>query len=84
MKAYGTVYVINVVFQAIFSLIFQIGLCVLLAYLAVSKLSFPEWVYIPFVLFGTATGLITMIRFILTSMASLERLEKQNEQRSED
>ena len=77
MKAYSTAYVISIVFQSIFTLLFQIGICTLLAWLAVSRLHAPEWVYIPAVLFGVFTGILTMVRFIITAMNSLERLEKE-------
>ena len=79
MKAYSAVYVINIVLQSIFSLLFQVGACTLVAWLAVSKLDAPEWVYVPAVLFGVFTGIFTMIRFVISSMQALERLEKQKE-----
>ena len=77
MKAYSTVYVVNIIIEAIFSLLFQIGICTGLAWLLVNKLSAPEWVYIPAILFGVFTGIAGMIRFILRAMNSLERLEKE-------
>ena len=79
MKAYSAFYVINIVLQSIFTLLFQIGVCTLIAWLAVSQFGAPEWLYIPLVLFGVFTGLFTMIRFIIASMQALERLENQKE-----
>ena len=79
-KAYGTVNVVNVVIQAIFTVLIQAGLFTLIAWLIVKFLGAPECVYRPFILFGVLSGLFTMVRFIISAMQSLERLEAQGKE----
>ena len=77
-EAISALHVVNIVFQAIFNLLWQIALMLLLAFLSVKYLSWPEWVYAPFVVFGALTGIYSMIKFILSASRSLESLEKQH------
>ena len=76
-EAYGAFYVINIVAQAIFTLLWNIGLALLVSWLAVSKLGAPEWTYVPLILVGVFTGLFSMVRFILAAMNALDRMEKE-------
>lgn len=73
---YNAFYVANIVFQAIFDLLFCIGVALLAAWLLVTKLSLPTWVYAPFIIVGAITGTISMIKFILRAMTSLESIER--------
>ena len=75
-KAYSTFYVINIVFQAIFTLLWQILTALAVGWIFVNKLNAPEWIYVPLILVGVMTGLISMVRFILSAMKSLERIEE--------
>ena len=72
---------VNIVFQAIFNMLWQIGLMFLLAFLSVRYLGWPQWVYAPFILLGALTGLWSMIKFILSASRSLENLEKEHKAR---
>lgn len=74
---YNAVYVTNIVFQAIFTLLWQIGLAILLSWVAVDRLGAPGWLYAVFITIGAITGFISMIRFILKAMKSLDRIEKE-------
>ena len=76
-ETYSAFYVINIVFQSIFTLVWQIGLSVLIGWLAVEKLGAPDWTYVPLILIGVGTGLVSMVRFILAAMKSLEHIEQQ-------
>jgi hypothetical protein len=76
-KAYSTFYVINIVFQSIFTLLWQIFTALVVGWIFVNKLNAPEWLYVPLILVGVITGMISMVRFILTAMKSLERIEEQ-------
>ena len=76
-NGYSTFYVFNIIFQSIFTLLWQIGTAVLVGWIFVRFVNAPEWVYVPLILLGVATGLVSMVRFILTAMKSLERLEEQ-------
>lgn len=74
---YNAFYIANVVFQAVFSLLFGMGGSLFIAWLLVDKLSFPVWTYAVAVTIGTLAGGISMIRFVLQAMTTLEGIEKQ-------
>lgn len=76
-QAYSTFYVINIVFQAIFTLLWQIALSLAVGWLFVEKLGAPKWAYVPLLIAGVITGLVSMVKFILAAMRSLERIEEQ-------
>lgn len=77
-KTISALYVINIAFQSIFTLVWQIALGLGIGYLAVRFLSAPPWIYIPLILLGVLTGLVSMVRFLLGAMKSLDRLEEQH------
>ncbi len=70
-------YVLNIVFQAFLNLAVPIGLGVLISWLLTTYAAAPGWIYAPIVIFGVLVGFLSMIKFILSGMASLERLEKE-------
>lgn len=74
---YNAFYIANVVFQAVFSLLFGMGGSLFIAWLLVDKLSFPVWTYAVAVTIGTLAGGISMIRFVLQAMTTLEGIENQ-------
>lgn len=78
-KAVSALYVMNIAFQSIFTLGWQIALGFGIGYIAVRFWSAPNWIYIPLILVGVVTGFISMIRFLLGAMKSLDRLEAQHE-----
>ncbi len=71
----------HIVIQSFFNLLTPIGLTVFLSWLLVEKAGMDGWIYAVLIFFGTIVGLYSMIRFILSAMANLERLEKEQEQR---
>ena len=73
------IYVLNIVMQALFSLLFSVAVFFGIGYLAVNSWGAPTWVYVPLILAGVGVGLWSMIRFILSALAGLDRLEKQRE-----
>ena len=76
---YSTFYVINIVFQSIFTLLWQIGAAVLIGWIFVSYLGAPPWIYAPLIVAGAISGLVSMVRFILSAMKALERIEEQKQ-----
>ena len=76
-QAVSFMYALNIVLQSLFSLLFSTAIFVGIAYLSVTYLGIGEWIYIPAVLVGLVLGVISMVRFIISAMAGLERLEKQ-------
>ena len=74
--AYSAFYIANIVFQSIFTLLFHIGLGLVISWLLVSKCGFPSWIYAIIIIITLISGLFSMIRFILTAMHALDNLEK--------
>ena len=77
-KLVSALYVLNIVSQAIFTLIIPIGLGVLVSYLLTRFTSAPSWIWAVLVVLGAMSGLYSMIKFILSAMAGLDRLEKEH------
>ena len=80
-KFVSAVYIINVVIQSFFSLSCPMGLGILGAWLLVEKAGAPTFVYPILIILGTLIGLYSMVKFVLDTMAAVERIEKQNEQK---
>lgn len=76
------VYIINMVLQALFSLIAPIGLMLGVAYLLVTYASCPSWIYVIFIMLGVFSGLYSMVSFILGASRALEALERQHREAS--
>lgn len=74
---YSTFYVINIVFQSIFTLLWQIGAAFFVGWIFVRFVNAPQWIYVPLIMLGVISGFVSMVRFILAAMQSLERLEEQ-------
>ena len=72
----------NIVFQAIISLVSPAALAFFIGWLAVSKFGAPPWIYVPLIVLGIIVGFISMIRFAISASEGLERLEKQNKEKN--
>lgn len=83
---YSAFYVINIVFQSIFTLLWHIGLGLLVGWIFVKFVGVDTWIYVPLILAGVFTGLFSMVRFILAAMRALERIEndKRKKKKSEE
>ncbi len=77
-KFVSAVYIINIVIQSFFSLACPMGLGFLIAWLLVSRLEAPTFLYPIFIVLGALVGLYSMVRFILDAMTAVERLERAN------
>ena len=74
-KITNALYALNIVFQSFFDLVTPAALFFGIAWLLVKYLSLPEWIYAPAIILGILLGFVSMIKFIITAMAGLERLE---------
>ena len=84
-KIVNAAYILNIVSQAFFNLAFPIGVGVLGSFLLVKYASVGSWIYALLVVLGAVIGFYSMIKFVLSAMAALERLEKeQNEKYSSE
>ena len=77
-KLVSTLYVINIVSQAIFTLATPIAIGALASYLLVKYAACPPWIWAVLVTLGALTGLYSMVKFILSAMAGLDRLESEH------
>ena len=76
-KIVNSLYLINIIFQAFFSLLFPVGCALLLAWYMVEKRDMPSWLYVILIVLGVFIGLFSMVKFILSAMSAFERLEKE-------
>ena len=78
-KWLSALYALNIIFQSFFSLAAPIALALALGWLTVSLIGAPSWVYVPFIVLGVIAGLYSMVKFILSAMGGLSRLEREQE-----
>lgn len=76
-KAFNFVYVLNIAVQSFFSLGVPVCLSILVSWLFVSKCRAPAWIYAPIVIFGVAVGFFSMVKFVISGMSAVERLEEE-------
>ena len=76
-KLVGALYIMNIVSQAIFTLLFPILLGFGIAWLLVSYLCAPSFLYVIFIMLGVFCGLYSMVKFVMSAMSAYERLEKE-------
>ena len=75
-KIVSAMYVINIISQAIFTLAMPIVFGFGISWLLVNYASAPSFIYAILITIGAMCGFYSMIKFILSAMAALERLEK--------
>ena len=78
-KLFSVLYAVNIVSQAIFTLITPAALLFGIDFLLVKYADFPKWTYAIASPIGVLMGLVSMTRFVISATAALERLEKQDE-----
>ena len=78
----NAMYAMNIILQAFWSLLFPIGGGVLLGWLLVEKCGMGSYLFVILILLGVFVGMISMIRFLISALTGLERLEK--EQKNND
>ena len=83
-RLFTFLYGINIVSQAIFSLLMPTALTFGIAWLLVNRASAPSWIYAIFITVGVIAGLVSMVKFVISATANLENLEKQNRKGKDD
>ena len=71
-------YVVNIFAEAIFALLTPVGIGALISLLLTKYASAPTWIYAIFIPLGALTGLYSMIKFIVSAMSALDKLEAQH------
>ncbi|MBQ2987686.1 MAG: AtpZ/AtpI family protein [Clostridia bacterium] len=83
MKSFmNTMYALNIVWQSFWNLLFPVGLGILIGWLLTEKCGMGDYVFVIFILLGVLVGLVSMIRFLLSALAGLERLEKEQQSKN--
>lgn len=80
-KIVNSLYLLNIIFQAFFSLLFPVGCALLLSWYMVEKKNMPSWIYVILIVSGVFVGLFSMVKFILSAMKAFENLEKEQKAR---
>ncbi len=78
-KLVSALYALNIIIQAILTLLTPTALMFGLAWLLVSKCGAPEWLYAVLIPIGVPAGLASMVKFVITAAEGVERLEKERE-----
>lgn len=73
----GAMYVINIIAQAIVTLLIPAAILFAIAWLFVEKCGAPEWLYAVMITLGIMSGFVSMIRFVIRASEGLERMENQ-------
>ena len=76
-KLFGVLYAINIISQAVFTLLIPTALGFGISWLLVTRAGAPEWLYAIFIPIGVIIGLVSMVKFAISAAEALERLEKQ-------
>lgn len=78
-KIFNVSYLINVLFQSFFNLLFPLASALIVGWLLTEKLTLPSWIYAPLLILGLAIGLISMIKFLIYALDAFEKLERNQE-----
>ena len=81
-KFISAFYLLNILFQALYSLALPIGIGALAAFLLTEFAFLPSSIWVIALLIGVFIGLYSMVKFILTAMNSLDRLEREQAERT--
>ncbi len=77
-RLFGFLYAVNIIGQAIFTLLMPAALMFGLSWLLVSRAGAPSWLYAVLIPIGVIAGLVSMVKFVIAATSNLERLEKEN------
>ena len=78
-RAFSISYLLNIVLQSFWCLLFPIGIALGLGWLMVNKLSWPSWVMVPPLILAVFMGLYSMCKFLISATDAMDRMEKQRE-----
>ena len=83
-KITDAIHLLNILFQALYTLVLPIGIGALASHLLTKYTSVGGWIWAVLIITGVMTGLYSMIKFILSATKNLDRLIKNREQNDED
>ena len=79
-KLVSTLYALNILSQAIFTLLTPIGFGALVSFLLTTYLGVKPWIWAVLIPIGAISGIFSMIKFVLSAMSTLNALDKQHKE----
>ena len=79
-KIISALELLNILFQSFYTLALPIGIGALISFLLTKFLSAPSYVWAIFLILGVFVGLYSMIKYILTATAGIDRRDRQTKQ----
>ena len=76
----SAIHMLNIVFQALYTLILPVGIGALASFLLTKYHIVDRWIWALLLTLGFIVGLISMIKYTLTATKNLQLLEKQQEE----
>ncbi len=70
---------LNLLFQALYTLLFPVGIATLASFLLTKYASCPKWIWAVLITLGMFSGLYSMIKYLLSTIKSYERAEQASE-----
>lgn len=83
-KIFNAFHVLNILFQALYTLALPIGIGALISFLLTKYAGAPGWVWAVLLVLGVFVGFYSMIRFILTAAKNLEKIEEGQKAREKE
>lgn len=83
-KIFNASYLINVLFQSFFNLLFPLASALGIGWLLTTKLALASWIYVPLLTAGLAAGLISMIKFLIYALDTFEKIEREQQRKQKD
>ena len=80
-KFISALYVLNIIMQAIVTLLIPISIMLGVSWLFIKYVGAPIWLYAILLPIGALSGFVSMIRFIIRASEGLERLENQKKKK---
>ena len=76
-KIFSALQLLNLLFQALYTLALPVGLGALASFLLTKYASAPSWIWAVLLTLGVLMGLYSMVKFIILASESMDRMEKQ-------
>lgn len=83
-KTVNALYLINIISQALFTLLTLPALAALLTFLLVKFAGAPQFLYAILIPIAFIGGIFAMIKFIISAGEGFERLQKEREQKAKE
>lgn len=79
-KLFSALELLNIIFQAFYTLALPIGIGALISFLLTKFLNVPSWIWAVLLILGVFIGLYSMIKYILTATSGIDRRDRQTQE----